>query len=285
MKQENDQSIRQAESEGLHKDIGWIIADGHVHVHRCFDSEIFLFQARENFLNIVKKYSLKGKITAFLLLTESAGCNFFLDLKKKSGSLSRMDVQPTADPNTLFIPHQDELSLYIVAGRQIVTAESLEVLALGMNHSFPDGLPVRDVLARIDEEDLIPVIPWGAGKWLGRRGRAVRSLIMSFPQRHFFLGDNGNRPFFWPKGQLFNLAAQRGIGNLPGSDPLPFAHQERKAGNFGFFVPGFINPERPFSNFKKALYSKMNRMNEYGDSEKILPFFRHQITMQCERLL
>ncbi|MDQ3773097.1 MAG: hypothetical protein M3461_01245 [Pseudomonadota bacterium] len=41
-----------------------------------------------------------------------------------------------------------EQCLYIIAGRQIVTAERLEVLALGFEGFVPDGEPIRGVIDR-----------------------------------------------------------------------------------------------------------------------------------------
>ena len=99
----------------------------------------------------------------------------------------------------------------------------------------------------------------------------------------FFLGDNGNRPFFWPLPALFARAASRGIRNLAGSDPLPFPGQENKVGSFGVRLSGRIDPLRPFSSLRSLLRNPEVPLYPYGRSERLYPFVRHQIGMRLRK--
>ena len=68
-------------------------------------------------------------------------------------------------------------TLYVIAGRQIITRERLEVLALCTAKEFADGEEVETVLDKVRRAGGLPVLPWGAGKWWGTRGRIVTELL------------------------------------------------------------------------------------------------------------
>ncbi len=267
-----------------HQDVG-IIGDGHVHFYPDYDIERFFRCAFANFRAAAVRLQAGKTPIFFLLLTESAGHNLFSRLRREKYFGQGLRILTTGEAQTLAVHMQEEMYCFVVAGRQIVTAESLEVLALGMNSPFPDGLPLREVLAGVCDSGALAVLPWGVGKWLGRRGKIMRSLVESAQAGDFFLGDNGNRPFFWPISPLFSKAAERGIFNLPGSDPLPFAGQENKAGSFGFYLDGNVEPDAPFSGLKHLLTEAARPPGTYGRPERILPFLHHQFSMQAGRFL
>ena len=219
----------------------------------------------------------------FLLLTESAGANAFADLKTASVPGFRREAAP--EPET--IVYREDASgmiMHLVAGRQIVTAERLEILALGCAEEFPDGVPAREVLSRLAANPArLAVLPWGAGKWLGKRGEIAAELVREAWPGALFLGDNGNRPFFWPLPALFAEAESRGVRNLPGSDPLPFPGQENKIGGFGVSLAGDIDPARPFASLRALLADPATPLVPYGRNEGLFPFFKNQIAMQLRK--
>ncbi len=49
-------------------------------------------------------------------------------------------------------------------------ADNLEVLALGTNEVFEEGRPIKEIIQTIGNSETIPVVPWGAGKWIGAKG-------------------------------------------------------------------------------------------------------------------
>ena len=135
--------------------------------------------------------------------------------------------------------------LLILSGRQVVAKEGLEVLLLGTRMRVPDGRPLAAVMAEGARGGALRVIPWGAGKWLFRRGRLLSDVIATESAGNgFFLGDGAGRPFFWTSPSHFQEAAKRGLRVLRGTDPLPFPSQVDRAGSFGFRLDGATRSHR-----------------------------------------
>jgi len=189
-------------------------------------------------------------------------------------------VSATKESSTVCITTGGGQHLYVVAGKQIVTSEKLEVLALGYHDNYPDGRSLSYVLEDLNTSRCLRVLPWGAGKWLGRRGQIIESLISSWNNDQLFLGDNGNRPSFWPLPGLFGQAYKKNIHNLPGSDPLPFTGQEKKVGSFGFFLRGHVEHEKPFGSLINQVTSAADPVITFGAPESFTPFVKNQISMQ-----
>jgi hypothetical protein len=170
--------------------------------------------------------------------------------------------------------------LYLVAGRQIVTAERLEVLALGFEGFIPDGGSIRQVLERVRAAAAVPVIPWGFGKWWGERGRVVSALLKDHEALGFCLGDNSGRTTILGRPAHFEEAGRLGIPILPGTDPLPFPTEFGRAGRFGLVARTPIDPVRPAAEAKRVLTGRLSGTTPYGRLETPLRFVRNQIAMQ-----
>ncbi len=263
--------------------MSWIIADGHVHLHRLHSMEKIIHAAAINFRAAESALALDGPTARFLFLTESSGATGFEQLTKmmiRHEPLANFSLEQTEESHTIRISLNDNRPLYIIAGRQIVTSERLEVLALGYSQDYPDGESVNQVLEKLKEAQSLSVLPWGAGKWLGRRGRIIDEIVRRPQSVPIFLGDNANRPVFWPQPGVFKTAAALKIHNLPGSDPLPFHGQENKIGGFGFYLPGAICDHQPFSSVRSLLCSSRTKPLPYGRLEDFYHFCKHQISMQ-----
>lgn len=261
--------------------IDLILVDAHIHIHSCYVLEEFFNSAKSNFM----KNSLASENTicqAFLCLTESQGINVFLDLKQaaeKNEKIGFWQVNLTNNSNVLYLSDISGFKIYIIAGRQIVTAEKLEVLALGLTKDPGDGKPIDEAIQFVVDKNSIPVIPWGVGKWFGNRKKIVENLVQNntFP---IYLGDNGNRPFFWSKPEIFELAAKKSILNIPGSDPLPFNDEVNKPGSFGFVLEGILDIEKPFDSLYEIITSSKAQFETFGRLESLFNFFKNQILMQ-----
>jgi hypothetical protein len=264
-----------------------ILGDGHVHIHECYRLPGLFESALDNFQAQHKGMPRLNRTARFLFLTESSSADWFGRWKTLTEegrtAIKGFTMTGTGDSNCLRLEKQGGDSLFIVAGRQIVTGESLEVLALGLEEPYPDGRPIQTVLEELADIDCVRVLPWGAGKWLGKRGKIIRNLIADRPGTPLFLGDNGNRPFFWPLPSAFSKAGRNSIHNLPGSDPLPFAGQEKKAGSYGFSLAGEIDPAHPFLSFRTLLITNMTGITPYGKTERLIPFLHHQVAMQLSK--
>jgi hypothetical protein len=257
-----------------------ILVDAHVHIHRCFDIPQFFNAALNNF----QSFSTTPSIFV-LLLTETASANYFDRLQAESahpsGLLGDWSISNTQESCSLFAHRHASPSLFLIAGKQIVTAEELEVLALMTTQSFADGQPLPQVLEAVSTSGALPVIPWGFGKWMGRRKRVLQQLFTQPNSPRVFLGDNSGRPIFWPTPPFFDHASQGSPTKvLPGSDPLPFSTEVKRPGCFGGLVQGAFDPHYPAASLKEILQDPAIPVMPYGTLEKPHIFLRHQINMQ-----
>jgi hypothetical protein len=263
------------------------LVDAHVHFHACFDPDVFLASARANFRAAADELGIDAGFSAYLLLTESADAHWFAQLQERVSTgwtaSEAWAVQATGDARELRLVHTDGAALSVVAGRQIVTAEKLEVLALGMASTVPDGYPVVETLRRVSSLGAIPVIPWGFGKWLGRRGDRVRELVEAAAPAQLFLGDNSGRLAGTAEPPLFELARRKGIGVLPGTDPFPFRDHARRVGRMGFAVQT-ADEIANWPRLREAILAQSG-IRPYGSLERPLAFVGNQVAMQLRKRL
>jgi hypothetical protein len=262
--------------------------DAHVHIHDCFDISDFLDCAYANFRDqMAVRYAAVG-FKGVLLLTESHGVNGFGALCQAADGAGEYayrnwKIARSAEAESVIAISRTGQSLTIIAGRQIVTAERLEILALGLAEQVRDGLPIDNVIAYVQEKEALCVLPWGFGKWTGRRGRIVREILGGDTGENFFIGDNAGRLARWPEPAEFATARARQIRILPGSDPLPYAREAGAVGRFGFIIDGDLDMARPFTDIRRRLLDSGTAIEPYGNLEQLLPFIRNQVAMQLRK--
>ncbi len=278
--------------------MGNVIAcvDAHVHLHSCYDPDELLQNAYDN-LSAVAGNGVGPAVPKayFLLLAECQADDCFGALRAlavgRSASnaagglrLQRWAVSATEEAISVVARHAQR-ELFIVAGRQVACREGLEVLVLGTTHRFADGRPIREVLLESEALGVPRVIPWGPGKWFFRRGRLLSELVAEFRKSTLFLGDEGGRPVFWGYPQHFARAARLGVRDLPGTDPLPFAHDVGKVGRMGLRVPLDLDRNRPGASLLGALTDAGAPLERFATLEPPLRFVRNQIGMQLRKRL
>jgi hypothetical protein len=170
--------------------------------------------------------------------------------------------------------------IYLLAGQQLVTAENLEVLSLLALPEIPDGLELAETVRRIRQQGGLPVLPWGVGKWLGRRGAIVSEFLSREHDGPLFVGDNGGRPGLWSFVPQFHQARVRGIRILRGSDPLRCSYRRRSAGSYGNTLRCPFNPDRPGQSLCDALTPAGTTIETFGGHESPLHFLRDQIALR-----
>jgi hypothetical protein len=186
------------------------------------------------------------------------------------------------DPAAVTATTGDGNTIIVVAGRQIVSSEGLEVLALGTDQAIPDGAPLAELVQTINALKAIPVIPWGVGKWLGRRGQVVKSYLESCSGDAVFLGDILGRPPFWPRSSVFRIAAARGIGVLPGTDPLPLESETLRAGSCGFYINCDLASGPPSVVLTESLRRDPPVILPFTHRESSWRFFRNQARLRLQ---
>lgn len=239
-----------------------ILLDAHVHIHPGWFPETVFDAAAAGF----------ARAEGALFLTESAGANAFAGLGGRAG---RWRVEETGEKVSRRLARDDGARLLLVAGRQVVAAEGIEIHAFGALEAPGDGAPARDVIAAID----VACLPWGVGKWSGERGRLVRALIETGPEDLIF-ADCGVRPSFWPRPALLRIAAAAGRRVLAGSDPLPVPRGETRAGGYGVTVAVDIDGPAPFAAIMAAV---KGAPPVFGRLETPGAFLANQIAMQIAK--
>jgi hypothetical protein len=264
-----------------------VLVDAHVHVHDCFDLDEFLTAAAGNFHSQSQSMGL-AECRYVLCLTETFESDKYRALLGLASGDS-VDAGATgsgwrfsagADGRSVVAAHPQYAELEIVTGRQIVTAERLEVLALGALAEWEDGMPARAVIESVLEAGAIAVLPWGFGKWLGRRRRVIESLIDEFAASNVYLGDNGGRSAILPTPPEFARAEALGMRILPGSDPLPFESEYDQAGSYGFRVDNFPFRDNAWPDLCAMLQRGEGELTPFGSLESPLRFARNQLAMQ-----
>lgn len=261
-----------------------ILVDAHVHIYDCFDLTTFLDSA---FINFKSKAAWQGQanhFSGFLLLAETAGDNWFQRLvswaderrRIESKSFGKWTLHRTNENSSLWARSNGDHGIYLISGRQVVTAEKLEVLALITDRVYEDGRPLKEVIENIRSTGGIPVIPWGFGKWTGKRGSILSQMLEKVEDSEIFLGDNGGRPVFWPRPSHFRKAQAKGLRILPGSDPLPLDYEVRRVGGFGFWCSGDVDPERPAAGLKQVIFDNLIPLQVFGKRERPVRFFQNQ---------
>ena len=256
-----------------------IPVDAHVHLHRCFDPARFFDCARTNF-RAAAGALCRSSVVGCLWLTDTPQERSFHRLAQAGltgRTIDRWALSQTHEASALAARHESGDTLLLLAGRQISTRERLEVLALGTELDLPSGQSLADTIAGIRESGAIAVIPWGFGKWWFQRSRLLAATLASLSGGGVFLGDNGGRPGLIPLSPMFELAAARGIYNLPGSDPLPLPWEVRKPGRLGAILEVPLDLSRPVAALLRTLCGLRAQPPLFGGPESLAGFVRSQV--------
>lgn len=257
---------------------GWLI-DAHVHLHAGVAAGDLLDHAARGMAGEAARAGLAPS-AGMLMLTESAGVESLDAFRAAEG----WTVEPTGEAVSLAARRDGCLPVFVVAGRQIVTADGLEVHALGTLAQIADGQAMAATLAAVRGAGAVAVLPWGVGKWLGRRGAIVTALAADVSaEPGLCLADSGVRA--WPLARPSQLAAAEVAGRsvLAGSDPLPLAGEVSRVGRYGVIAPA-LDPAAPLAAFRNWL-SGGQRPAIYGRLERTDRFLRHQLAMQLAKRL
>ena len=206
--------------------------DTQSHYYPCFDLEQYVQSSIKNLLTAGPGTNTNRDNTqAVIFLTDVPGENWFEKLSNQQIKLPGWTL--TAEKQSLTLS-RDQQSLLMVCSRQLNTQEGIEILLLGCQTDILPDQPLNHYVEQYAKEYLL-VLPWGLGKWLGRRGQQVQAAIQQ--HRHdILLGDNGGRPKLWSSVPEFTVADQLNVPILPGSDPLPIPNQVHRSGTNGVLI-------------------------------------------------
>ncbi len=228
--------------------------DAHAHIYPFHDVPRLLLAALDHMPRIAPTDQ------RVLCLSERADCSFFQSLAQDEIRLpgDRWRIAAWDSCGGVKIRHlPDHRDIWVLAGRQIISAERIEVCSLFSDEPIADGLPAREIIQAIRAGGGLPALDWAPGKWLFGRGQLVRALVAECSPAQLLLIDTSLRPFGWPAPRLYGAARRQGRAVLAGSDPLPFADEEEIAGSYHctFQIPSFDDPARLVAPLKAALTS------------------------------
>lgn len=238
-----------------------LLADTHVHVYPCYDPANII---RQGTLRLREKAASPDAVSA-LFLTEGRDFHYFNQLRDGSHGLSAsIRVEWSNESEAVRVHLEDGSELWVFAGRQIVTAERLEILALTSLEEIPDGTPTGRAVELVRASGAIPVLSWAPGKWFFQRGDVVRDVIEGHAPGDLLIGDTALRPTLWSEPSLMKVARRKGFAVVAGSDPLPFPGDEIQAGGYGVRGELDFDPEKPVSSVRKWLSDPQAHMELIG---------------------
>jgi len=266
-----------------------VLVDTHVHMHARFRIDRTLHAAWEHFRRASMGWP-KSNWTGVLCLTEGAGENAFCRLAEQAARegerTERGDwtVECTADSNALIVHLSSPGELIVLEGRQCRTKDGIELLLPGRRNGPGPDLPLGEAIETALQDSGPVMIPWGFGKWAGRRGRLVSEAMRGLDSDRVILADSGNRPDFLPEPSLLREARLSGMPVPCGSDPFPFRSEECRAGSYGTVLDHKVLRANPTAGVLRALQNPEAYAGTFGRLEGPIRFFSNQVSMQLQKL-
>lgn len=253
--------------------------DGHVHFHRPGLVAATLTAAARN---MAAAGGRSEDLLGVLLLAESVNEDVF-EMIAGVGSQEdwRIDPVPT-EPESL-VAERDGNRLAVVCGRQVRAAGGLEVLALGTRERFAEGASLNETISAVREVGALAIVPWGFGKWLGKRATEIRSALATFGPEELLVGDNGGRLAVLGRPTILTEALASGFKVLPGTDPFPIGSDFRRVGSFGFFADHGLSTAAPMRALRSWIENPGVRPKPYGAALGPLRFARNQLGIRMPR--
>jgi hypothetical protein len=250
-----------------------VALDAHVHFYAQTPLLEALHAATANFAS--SRNSDAG--VGMLMLSESHGHDAFSRLR------SHADVG-TGGLRHCLEPEVVDMSigswrLLIVAGRQVVTQERVEVLTLGTLTQIPDGRSLKATLAEAEDIGAIVVLPWGVGKWLGRRRASIVEALATTKDAQLHLGDIAGRPRLW-RDSLLSKPGKGSSCALGGTDPYPLPNAWRRIGSFGSVLSIDLENDRPLASLKRALAKPFTEAMPFGRRVTTPQFIKEQVALR-----
>lgn len=262
--------------------------DGHAHL----EHEDMLPDLVENSLanmrlaagSMRQAHPLQG----MLLLAELAGQSWGSVVRswavsgKQFTGQSTWQIRATSEYSAVICENKEGDQLCCIMGRQVNTAENIELLLFGSQKVY-EKQPLIESVTHCLQDGTLVIVPWGVGKWLGKRGQLVTDMLVDRGINGYYLGDNGNRPRFWKAVPQFKVAREKQIPLIYGSDPLFLPGEVKRVGSYGNIVPKRLNLEYPLQGLKDALDAKAAALVPYGHLQNASSFFMSQIRLRFAR--
>ncbi len=253
-----------------------ILFDAHVHIYPEYDIDGAINASLNHMNRIIGKNKLASNTVKMWLLTEGTIYNGFNQLlalnseqyiAEKTG-LASLVIRDRQSQNNL---------LYVLAGRQIVSSDKLEICALATNFNMADReLNTQDTINKVRENGAIAALNWAPGKWFTKRGKIVSNIIETNDPNNLLISETTMRPTIWPTPVLVKQAFRKNFRMIVGSDPLPFSGEESLVGSYISMVQGEFDPQNPEGSIKALLMDPSIKIKRLGKRSGPFIFAKRQ---------
>lgn len=255
------------------------LVDGHVHFHDGFSLSTFLAATVSNVARCQSTADQHANV-AVLLLAQIPETDPLHGIRESVQSVTNEWTVVEPDPTSIVFRHENKPTIILIAGRQIVTSERLELLSLCSSAAMENNQPMDDSIAASVAAGGVPVVPWGFGKWTSDRGRIVRHLIeRKSAATPFLLGDNGCR-LRLTRPQLLTHGEELGIPVLSGSDPLPLSRHVTRPMSFGNRFSSCVDFDAPTQWAREQLIGLSSSPSTVGQCRTMLQFISDQVSLR-----
>lgn len=229
-----------------------LIVDGHSHLYREATVPQALNAAESNFSAALRR---AGRTAGYgmLMLADPSDLPGFEWVCAGCQGENGWRAVSRPDASVIHLEKPGALSLAVLAGRQIITAENLELLVFPRPAPAGERLPLADLLEAVTDAGHLAILPWGVGKWVGHRGGVIRRILGSTRRKALAVGDNGGRPRIWARVGLLEHADTLGYPDIAGSDPLPIAGDTQRIGSYGVMTRASVDPDCDTAFFLRLL--------------------------------
>ena len=261
-----------------------LVIDAHVHMYECFELADLFESAFHNLSSLSGGKGENSNAELVLLLTETSRENGFNRLIAASQhpdtplctGTETWYCRSTGEPESVVVQSSKGKQLYVIAGQQIVVAEGLELHALATSAKIDEGQPLDATISKVNQAGAIAALPWGTGKWLGRRGRLIQSKIDKYIRSGVLLSDSGIRPTVWPESSLF----RSGAGVIAGTDPLPLSNEASRVGSYGCTLETVWNSNTPSQSIRECLSTSSLSAERMGNRQGFWQFLSRQVAIR-----
>jgi len=260
-----------------------ILVDTHTHYYSFCSFTKFCDYAYLNMQNAARNNYNTQVFSAILCLLETETSHNYQDLLNIATSTKKIgDWQlESLDHNKLLrLSQSNGKELYLLPGRQIITSENLELLIIGNTDKISYRKPIHSYLEKYSDTHLL-ILPWGVGKWLGKRGHIVSRLIQRTDNK-FVLADNSARPSLWRYVPQFNQARKKKMRILAGSDPLPIHNQYKKVAIYGSAMTESLQPQGLANQLRENILNSKTSIKNYGQRDSFFRFIFSQLLLRIK---
>lgn len=255
-----------------------LLVDGHVHIYPFFDLPKIISNTLKNSIIAQRTSTNRDDAIKVWLLTEHHDSNTFDNLAHQL-KIEGYTIHKTDEEESLLVKDAGtkEPILYIIAGRQIVSRDKLEICCLGSRFYKEDrAFTEIELVEAIGKSGGVAALNWAPGKWFGSRGKIVSELIHKLQPDQLLISDTSMRPTFWATPKLMALAEKKGFKVIAGSDPLPFEGEEKMISTYASIISGEFDYDKPAASIKKMLRGPETPIKRCGTRSKPIQWLGRQ---------